>query len=454
MAKFYNKSAFNMKLPVLFLIVWLGYVLPVKAQDTLLISFQDAVKIGLQQNQNFQIRKNEQHVLKMERQAAIMGHLPRVNINNNLFRQMGQQYQQLEGQLVVTNVTNDLLTTGLNANLPIFNSGRRLFTTRATRQFEEAGSLNLHRASQDVVFEIAQQYLQILLDQELYRIAVQNLENQKEQLRQIEGFVEAGLRTLSDQYNQQSEVARLTTVVLDAEIQLETDMWQFAETLQLESNTIPELLPLDLETVPSEFLDLGLDELYELATNNRQDFRAQKLLVGGQKDMISAARSFYYPQINGFFNYNTFFTSLDERSFRDQYMRIYPQRTFGINITIPIFNNFENRVAVARSKMEHNNQSLELNAIERRLTQETKLAFENYRVAIKREEATKVQLEAAEVAQQVIEERFRLGVSNFVDLAQANQQLVTAQSDHAQARYTHYFQEVILRYTLGVLEVK
>ncbi|WP_143959839.1 TolC family protein [Litoribacter populi] len=436
---------------ILFAVAWI--VFPANSQDTLLVSFQDAVEIGLGQNQAFQMRKNEQHILKRERQAATLGHLPKVNINNNLFRQMGQQYQQLEGQLVVTNVTNDLLTTGLNANLPIFNSGRRLFTTRATRQFEEAGHLNLHRASQDVVFDVAQQYLQILLDQELYRIAVQNLENQKQQLRQIEGFVEAGLRTLSDQYNQQSEVARLTTVVLDAEIQLETDLWQFAETLQLDPNTLPQLLPLDLETVPSEFLDLGLEELYDLAVHNRRDFRAQKMIVAGQKDMISVARSFYYPQINGFFNYNTFFTSLDERNFRDQYMVIYPQRTFGFSITIPVFNNFENRVAVARSKVEHNNQELELVAIERRLTQETKLAYENYRAAIKREEATKVQLEAAEVAQQVIEERFRLGVSNFVDLAQANQQLVTAQSDHAQAKYTHYFQEVILRYTLGVLEI-
>jgi outer membrane protein len=425
-----------------------------KAQDTLLLSFQDAVEIGLKQNQGFQMRQNEQHILKRERQAATLGHLPKININNNLFRQTGQQFQQLEGQLVVTNVSNDLFTTGLNANVPIFNSGRRLYTTRATRHFEEAGNLNLHRASQDVVFDIAQQYLQILLDQELLRIAIQNLENQRQQLRQIEGFVEAGLRTLSDQYNQQSEVARLTTVVLDAEIQLETDLWQFAETLQLDPNVIPNLLPLDLETVPSEFLDLGLEELYDLSKHNRKDFQAQKLMVAGQRDMVSVARSFYYPQINGFFNYNTFFTSLDERSFSDQYWRLYPQRTFGFNITIPIFNNFENRVAVARGKMEHRNQELELSALERRVTQETKLAYENYRAAIKREEATQVQLEAAEVAQQVIEERFRLGVSNFVDLAQANQQLVTAQSDHAQARFTHYFQEMILRYTLGVLEVE
>ena len=423
-------------------------------QDTLRLNFEEAVRIGLSQNQDFQVRKNDQEVFRRERQAAVMGHLPRVNINNNVFRQMGQQFQQVEGQLIVTNVTNDIVSSGLNANLPILNAGRRLHTTQATRLFEKAGEHGLERAAQDVVFNIAQQYLQILLDQELYNIALENLENQMQQLRQIEGFVEAGIRTLSDQYNQQSEVARLRTVVLDAEIQLETDLWQFAETLQLDPNSFPQLEMIDLDTYRSEFLDLDLQELYDLAILNRQDLKEQKLLQEGQKKMIAVNRSFYFPQLSAFFGFNTFATSLDERSFSDQFLRIYPQRTFGLNLSIPIFNNFENRVLVTRSKVAYANQQLQLSALERRLVQETKLAYENYRVAIRREEATKIQLTAAEEAQRVIAERFRLGVSNFVDLAQANQQLVAAQSDYTQAVYTNYFQEVILKYTLGILELE
>jgi outer membrane protein len=65
-----------------------------------------------------------------------------------------------------------------------------------------------------------------------------------------------------------------------------------------------------------------------------------------------------------------------------------------------------------------------------------------------------VQLAAAVEAQMAIAERFRLGVSNFVDLATANQQLVRGQADYAQSLYTLFFQEVILRYQLGVLDVE
>ncbi|KEO72312.1 TolC family protein [Anditalea andensis] len=443
-----------MKIFIAIMFLMGAFVPNVYSQDTLLLDFSEAIRIGLSQNLMFQTKINEQEILKKERQAALLGHLPRVNMSNSFYRQMGQQYQQVEGQLIVTNVTNDIASSNINATLPLVNAGRRLNTTRATRLYEDAGEHGLHRAAQEVVFNIAQQYLQVLLDRELYLIALENLENQKQQLRQIEGFVEAGIRTLSDQYNQQSEVARLLTVVLDAEIKMETDLWLFAETLQLESGSYPMLEPVNMDAQRSEFMELSLPELYEISLNNRRDLLEQKSMEQGHKRMLSVSRSFYYPQLSAYFNYSTFATTLDERSFADQFLRIYPQSTIGLSLTIPIFNNFENKVLVTRSKVAYQNQQLEYKAQERMLTQETKLAYDNYRAAIRREEATKVQLSAAEEAQKVIAERFRLGVSNFVDLAQANQQLVEAQSDYTQAVYTNYFQEVILRYTLGILEVE
>jgi outer membrane protein len=421
------------------------------AQDSLRLDFQQAVKIGLQNNVSYQSLNNLQEVRQLERQAATLGHLPRLNMNNNFYRQSGQQYQQVEDQIIVTNLTNNSISSSINANLPIFNGGRRLNMSKATRSFVEAGKNEIERASQQVVFDIAQQYLQVLLDQELFKIAEENLENQKRQLEQISGFVEAGLRTLSDQYNQQSEVARLEVVALNARIQWETDAWILAETLQLDPNTLPVLEPVSLQTEKSAYLSMEMESLYQLAMLQRKDFKQQEELVAGTKRMLNVSRSFMYPQLNAFFNYSTFFTSFDDRRISQQLFQIYPQRTLGFSISIPIFNNFDNRIPVARSKMEHKNQLLERSALERRVLQEVKLAYENYLAAIKREEATKTQLTAAVEAQTAIAERFRLGVSNFVDLATANRQLVTGQSDYAQALYTLYFQEVMLSYALGVL---
>lgn len=421
------------------------------AQDTLPLSFDEAVRIGLKQNVSLQTLNNQQGLLTMERRNAQLSHLPRLNANTAALQTIGQQYQQVEGQLIVVNQVNNIMEGGINAQMPIYNGGLRIKTTQGSKFYEDAGRQGVSRAVQEVIFTIAQQYLQVLLDEELYKIALENLENQKRQLEQIEGFVAAGLRTLSDQYNQQSEVARLETVALDARIQWETDLWELAEILQLDPNQLPALSPVKIENEESLFFGRELEELYEVAHDNRPDLAQQKLLEEGNKLMLSASRSAMLPQLNAFFNYNTFFTSLDERGIRDQFLLIYPRRGYGVSLSIPIFNNFDNKTAVVRRKVDLQNQQLEKSALERKITQETKLAHESYKAAIKREEATKIQLSAADEAQKAISERFRLGVSDFVDLAQANQQLVQAQSDHAQAQYTLYFQEVILGFVLGTL---
>lgn len=431
-----------------------GFAFELSAQDTLRLTFREAVDLGLKNNVDYNRLTNQQEVLKIEKTAAILGHLPRLTGGSNLMRQKGQQSQLVGDDWVITNQTNDMITANVTTVMPIFNGTRRINTTQATRLFAEAGENAIHRASQDLMFNVARQYLQVLLDEELYKISVENLENQKKQLQQIEGFVQAGLRTQADLYNQRSEVARLETVALNAKIQWESDSWVLAETIQLEPEVFPSVEPVSLQQITSEFTNMGLDELYAVGLQNRRDLKRQQLLESATKNQLAATKGILFPQVNAFFDYNTFFTSLDGRRISEQLWQVYPQRTFGLSLNLPIFTNFDNRATVARSRMQYHNQQLDRNALERRVYQEIKLAYENYKASIKREEATKVQLEAATEAQLAISERFRLGVSNFVDLATANQQLVQGQADYAQALYTLFFQEVILRYQVGVLGVE
>jgi outer membrane protein TolC len=423
------------------------------AQDTLKIDFQEAVELALQTNAAYQTQLNSLEVLQKEKQVAKLSHLPSVGFNTTFAQLSGQQFQQIEGEIVVTNVTNEIVSSGLNVNMPIFNSGRRILDTQSAKLAYDAGEKGLDRAAQQVVFDVARRYLQVLLDQELLRIATQNLNNQKEQLRQIQGFVDAGLRTLSDQYNQQSEVARLESVLVDAQVQLENDLWDLSEYLQLQVGVTPELVPVDPSDRANRLQDLGIAELYEIAASNRADKVQQELLVNSTKKDLKAIKAMYYPRLSAFYNYTTFYTSLDNRTIQDQLLKIYPQNNLGLNLTIPIFNNFQTRLDVSRSRVAYKNQEIQKAAIDRKVYQDVRLAYQNYQAAVKKEANTGVQVLAAKEAQVAISERFRLGLSNFVDLATANQQLVAAQADQAQSVYTLFFQEVLMKHALGTLEV-
>ncbi len=422
------------------------------AQDTIPLSFQQAVDLALEKNLEYNIQENNLEILKKEKQVATLSHFPSVGLTSNFLRQSGQQFQQVEGEIVVTNVTNEIVSSNLNLTMPVFNSGRRLLDTQSAKLALEAGERGVERARQQVVFDVSRRYLQVLLDQELLRIASENLENQKQQLIQIEGFVDAGLRTISDLYNQQSEVARLESVKVDAEIQLENDLWALSEYLQLEAGAVPVLELVNPIREGSSFEGMELMQLYETAQKNRQDLDQQNLLATSFKKDFQAIKAMYYPRINAFYNYNTFFTSLDERTLREQLLKIYPQNTIGLSMAIPIFSNFQSRLDATRSRMEYQNQLLRKESVERKVYQDVKLAHQNYLAAIRKEQNSKVQVLAAEEAFKAVSERFRLGLSSFVDIATANQTMVRAQADQAQAVYTLYFQEVLMKFALGTLE--
>lgn len=424
------------------------------AQDTLRLNFNEAVDLGLKANLDYQIQENNMDILKIEKQSALLSHLPTVGISSNLGQLKGQQSQLVEDQIVVTNVTNKTVSANLNVNMPIFNSGRRILDTQSANLAYLAGEKGIERAKQLVIFDVARRYLQVLLDQELLRIANENLENQNEVLRQIDGFVDAGLRTVSDLYNQQAEVARLESVKVDAEIALENDIWLFAEYLQLEVGTIPVLEAVDTGAGTREFQDYELLELIDIAEMNRADKVQALLLKTSYKKDMQALKAMYYPRVSAFYNYNTYYTSLVEESFNKQFWDLYPQNVLGIGINIPIFTNFQTRLSVARAKAVYKNQILQEKSTDRKVFQEVKLAHQNYQAAVRKEFNSQVQVKAATEAKNAIQERFRLGLSNFVDLSTANQQFVASQADQAQAIYTLYFQDVLMRYALGTLSLE
>src|SRR5690606_39266261 len=225
---------------------------------------------------------------------------------------------------------------------------------------------------------ISNHYLQVLLSQELLRIADENLENQKELLRQIEGYVEAGIRTLSDAYNQQSEVARLEAVSYDAHTQLMNDVLLLAEILQLEQGTVPSVEPVESELMGEEWGEMELTELLALAYLERPEIKRDEMLAESYAKDIKASNAGYFPRLSAFYNYNSFSTSIVDRSFNQQFFEFNPNGVIGLSLNIPIFGNFENKTNVTRSKISFQNQLIVQDATQRKIYQEVRLAHANY----------------------------------------------------------------------------
>ncbi|PTB91817.1 hypothetical protein C9994_14915, partial [Marivirga lumbricoides] len=250
-----------------------------KAQEVRVISFDEAVAIALEKNIQLRQEKNQLISLDAQKKQSAMAYLPSAGINFQASRQDGQQFQLVEDGFEIKNVQADRLSGGVNADLTIFNGFGRVHSRKIASYNYEAQLKGVERTRQEIIFQIAQQYLQVLLDKELLKINQQAVTDQEKQLQQIEGFVKQGLRPQADLYTQQAQLRQFELTAIESENQLEINKATFAQTLQLNPLEVFEVAPIEASDVAIKFPEVDLSSAFNVALENRVDLQQSQLTL-------------------------------------------------------------------------------------------------------------------------------------------------------------------------------
>ncbi len=427
---------------------------PVFSRAQRQLTFEEAVSIALQKNVDYRTQQNEVERAFALRTQSIMGMGPSVRLDADFFDRRGrQQIQNPEtNQVEFPDVVSTNLSMSVNASMPIFNGMNRLQNYRANLSNVKAGEYNLERTKQNTIFNVAQQYLQVLLSEELYGIAMDNHRNQSENLKRIEGLVSVGALAIVDQYNQLAEVKRLESLMIRAKNAYENDKLVLAQTLQLEPATEFTLLrpKFSVEEVLQQYLEV--EELYQTALMNRPDYNQQKELVMRNNRTVNALRGSYLPTVTAFYNYGSWFNSRIPFSRSDQLGTINPFHFYGLSLTVPILSGFNTRTRVRAAKIDRENSLLQESNLKTIIYRDVKTSYQNFEAAKASYASSSAQLAAAAEAYKLEKERYELGLSAFFEFSQANNALIQGQAAKAQAEYTLMFQETILNYQIGLLK--
>lgn len=420
------------------------------------LTYEEAVRIALQKNVDYNVQQNELERASGQRLQSIFGMGPSLRASADFYDRKGrQQIQNPEtNQVEFRDVISNNLQAGLNADITIFNGFNRLQTFRSSVSNFQSQEYALERARQNTIFSVAQQYLQVLLSEELYRIATDNHRNQEENLKRIEAQVEVGALAVTDKYNQLAEVRRLENLMIRAKNTFENDKLVLAQTLQLEPGTDFSLVNPGFDVNRILELNVDLDELYKTALNNRPDYNQQRTLVTRNTRALSALRGSYFPTLTAFYNLGSGYNSQVAYSKSDQFKTVNPYHFYGFSLSVPILGGFNTRTRVQSAKIDRDNSLLQEQNLKTVIYRDVTTAYQNFEAAKAGYVASLAQFEAATMAYSLEKERYELGVSAFFEFSQANNALIQAQAAKAQAEYTLMFQETILNYQIGQLRDK
>lgn len=432
------------------------------AQSVTRITLEEAVQMALENNPALKQAENRMIIQDANVKAAQANFLPNLNAGFSGQQNTGRQFVQ--ETLSYDDRTTSNVQASISTNIVIFDGLRNIHNLRATQNTRLSAEEVLKRTRENVIFNTASNYLNVLLNEELLTIARQNLEASQKQLEQVKAQVEVGMRPMVDLYNQEAVVANNEFQIVERENSLNISKLQLIRILSIDPVREYEFVTPGVDESNLEVKDFSLTELIQRAMTNRSDLKSTETQINISQYNLRIARGAYLPTVSLSANLSGSYSdqfrertqqgTLQNVGFYDQLTDRNRRYSFGFNVQIPIFTRYNNKRQVQISQVDYKNALLDLESKKLEIFQEVRQAYNDYLSSSKQLETTERALLASSKAYETEQERYRVGASTLIELTRANAEFVNASSNRVQAVYRFVFQERLLEYYLGLITVE
>ena len=282
--------------------------------------------------------------------------------------------------------------------------------------------------------KIAQLYVQILYSTEAIRVNVQSLTTSSNNEERGKEMLRVGKMSKAD-------LAQLTA----QRVQEEYNLIEARSTLADFKRQLKQLLQLtdDEEftvAVPTTTDEMALQnipttaEVYAAAMEQRPEMKAAQLAIAGSDINIKMARARNLPTVslNGAFGTNT--TSMSHAQWGKQ-LKTNFDIGGGLTLSIPIFDNRAKRTALNKALIERQNYMLDLQDKQAALYSDIEKYWLQATTNQSKFKAAKASVQSAKESFDLLNEQFRLGLKNTIELMTGKDKLVMAQQNELQSKY-------------------
>jgi outer membrane protein len=411
-------------------------------------SLVDCINYALENN--IQIKRQEvtAKISRNNYNQAIINVLPTLGAGFNHTQSFGRSIDLATNQFLDQNNYSGSL--GASADLVVFNGFKNVNNILRQKYALNAYQLQVDKAKDDIVLNIASAYLQILFSQELLQVAKSQLDVTQQQVEKTKKLVEVGNKAMGDLMQIQAQASTEKSNVTTANNNLKFSFLILGQLLDMDSVSGFDIqVPENLE-VSSTGVVQSVDNVYNQAENTRPDVKlAQNMARMSEKD-LAIAKGSRLPSLtlNGqvYSYYSQFY--LPAKNISDQISGNISKQ-IGLSLNIPIFNRYSIETNIANSKLNVldaefrvRQAKLDLYKAIQQAHQDAVGAFDKYQSSI---ESVKSNQEAFSYAEQ----KFNVGMVSSVDYNIAKNNLTKAKSDLVQAKYEFIFKSRILDFYMG-----
>ncbi|MCS3697267.1 TolC family protein [Salinibacter ruber] len=422
-------------------------------QDTTQVTFDEAVRTALDQNTNIKRAQAQARQSNVQVRSEWMDFAPNLSLNTDVSRRVGRNFSQVTGGF--TTQSTDRFNLSGQSSITLFNGFENISSLREAREQAGADQTNLKRTRREVVFDVMDQFISLVESREIVRVRREQVAAQRQRLRQIEQFVEAGSRPESDLFTAEADLADAEQQLLQGKREREVTQTRLIQTLQLNPREAYDFRVPDLEGATLDSSRQELPALIDEAFQKRLDLRVAEAERRAAEQGVRSARSAYYPTLSLSGSYGTDWSSRGvagnaSDDFTNQ-LDVNRGGGLSLSISIPIFDRLQRSNQVEQAQVQAQDAEYALQDQRQEIALQVRQSYLDYRNAVQQLEAANKRLRAAERARTAAQERYELGSADIVELQNAIRDYVDAASQQVRARYELFFQQKRIDYNVGRL---
>ncbi len=388
---------------------------------------------------------NEQDVI-----AAKGQFLPSFNGGLGTGARIGSGFDPVTNQRV-TNQTTYSFNYNLSVNQNIFNGFRTLNLYKQSKLTRETNALELNRIKDDISLNVVNAYLNVLFNKETLETATAQYKFSQKQLEQVKALVDAGAQPKANIYDAEATLSRDAQQVTLAENNFNLALLTLSQLLQVPYNGFA-IEFIDIESPSEALLYKNVSPVLDYAFQNRNEIKVAEKNIENAKLGTEISKAGYYPSVSLGYGFGSVWSESKNDFIKQAFFReldLFKGHNINLNVNIPIFSRFQNKTAVAKSKIQEENSKLNLNQAKLNLESNIQRAFTDAQAAFRAFDAAKKSLASQELAFGNSKERYDIGAMTAFDLEQARVQLINAKSSLINAKYDFVFKTKVLDFYMG-----
>ena len=263
-------------------------------------------------------------------------------------------------------------------------------------------------------------------------------------------MVEAGVQPQANIYDAEATYSSDEQLFTVAQNNYDLAILSLSQLLQVPYKGF-EVESLLISDPSEELIYNDIDTVLNFALLNRTEIKIAEKNQESAALSTDISKSGYYPSISFGYGFNTGanFSNLSESNSFFQQINDNKGHGFNLNITVPLFSRFQNKTAVAKSKIQEDNAKLNLDKTKLDLESNIQRAYTDAQAAMKTFIASNKSLEARQLSFDNARERYDIGALNAFELDQNRVQLVNAEANLIKAKFDFIFKTKVLDFYMG-----